>query len=100
MDTKSLISDAKARYSHLAAKAQLKDKYKSKLVIADQGGLWVASPELIMYLSKGDDEVILLDSFENPVKVKRVELQSKLKAAYDKTMADWYAEWKDAEKKR
>ena len=101
MDTKTLISDVKARYSHSAATAQLKDKYKSKLIVADQGGLWLACPEILSFLNTCiTEEVILLDTFENPVKGNRAALRDKLLAAYTKAMDDWYVEWKEAEKKR
>ena len=50
MDTKTLISDAKARFSHNSAKAYLKEKYKSKLIIAEQGGLWKADAQTIALL--------------------------------------------------
>ena len=63
MDTKQLLIDAKARFSHLTAKAQLKDKYMSRLLIADQGGLWLVTPEIIAFLSSGEPTVVIVDTF-------------------------------------
>jgi hypothetical protein len=101
MDTKTLIADTKARFSHNAAKAYLKDKYQSKLIAANQGGLWVANLETITSLSTfGDDEMILIDSFNNPVKVNRKELREKLELTYSTVMAEWHSEWMELEKKR
>jgi len=101
MDTKTLISEAKARFNHNSAKAQLKDKYDGKLIIADQGGLWKADRETISFISSLSDEtVIIIDSFDNPVEVKRVELLEKLKDTYTKVMTQWYTEWKELESKR
>lgn len=101
MDTQSLIKDSKARFSHNAAKAYLKEKYKSKLIVADQGGLWEATPALIGYLASSTDEhVILIDTFENPVFVNRVTLHDALDKAYNNTMQLWYSEWKELESKR
>ena len=102
MDTKTLISEAKARFNHNAAKAQLKDKYDGKLIIADQGGLWKATPELISFLNiiTEDNFVILIDSFDNPVQVNREQLLKVLKSTYDKVMLEWYKEWKELESKR
>jgi hypothetical protein len=51
MDTKTLIKDAKARFSHNSAKAYLKEKYNSKLIIAEQGGLWRADAQTIAILA-------------------------------------------------
>ena len=101
MDTTALISEAKARFNHNSAKAYLKDKYDSKLIVAEQGGLWKATPELIGFLASSTDEhVILIDNFENPVFVNRIALHDVLYKAYNDTMQLWFAEWKELESKR
>lgn len=101
MDTKTLISEAKARFNHNSAKAYLKDKYDSKLIVAEQGGLWKATPELIGFLASSTDEhVVLIDNFENPVFVNRVKLHDILHKTYTDTMHLWYSEWKELESKR
>lgn len=101
MDTKQLISEAKARFNHNSAKAYLKDKYSSKLLVADQGGLWKASPELLGFLaSSTDDIVVLIDTFENPVLVNRIALHDVLYKTYNDTMHLWFSEWKELEGKR
>jgi hypothetical protein len=101
MDTKTLISEAKARFNHNSAKAQLKDKYEGKFIVAEQGGLWKATPELIAFLnSMNDNFIILIDNFNNPVQVNRAQLLSVIKDTYQKVMLDWYKEWKEIETNR
>jgi len=101
MDTKTLISEAKARFNHNSAKVQLKDKYDGKFIIAEQGGLWKATPELISFLNSMDDNlIVLIDNFNNPVQVNRDQLLSVLKDTYQKVMLEWYKEWKEIEIKR
>jgi hypothetical protein len=101
MDTKLLISEAKARFNHNSAKAYLKEKYETRLIIAEQGGLWRANLETINFLNGSTAEfVILVDTFENPVEVNRKELLQKLVETYDTVMREWYNEWIDLEKKR
>jgi len=101
MDTKTLISEAKARFNHNSARAQLKDKYDGKFIIAEQGGLWKATPEIIAFLSAMDDNfVVVIDNFDNPVQVKREELLNVLKSTYQTVMLEWYKEWKELETKR
>jgi hypothetical protein len=104
MDTKTLISEAKARFNHNSAKAYLKEKYNAKLLVAEQGGLWKADKETIAFLSimsnDYDDKVVLIDTFDNPVLVDRCELMSKLKQVYNDVMLEWYNEWKELESKR
>lgn len=101
MDTLSLITEAKARFNHNSAKAYLKDKYDSKFIVADQAGLWRANLETINFLNSSSDTwVILIDTFNNPVKVNRINLLEKLTDIYKNVMEEWYTEWAELEKKR
>jgi len=101
MDTKTLLAESKARFNHNSAKAYLKEKYSSKLLVAEQGGLWKATPELLGFLATSTDEVvILIDNFENPVAVNRVKLYDVLEKTYSDVMGLWFSEWKELESKR
>ena len=101
MDTKLLISEAKARFNHNSAKAYLKDKYESKLIVAEQGGLWKADQQTITFLlSMPNGELVLMDTFDNPVKVDRLSLTHKLIEVYNSVMTEWANEWKELEQKR
>jgi hypothetical protein len=101
MDTTTLIAEAKARFNHNSAKAYLKDKYDSKLIVADQSGLWKADVQTISFLSNMDDNfIVLIDTFNNPVQVNRDILLELLKETYNKVMLEWHKEWKELESKR
>lgn len=101
MDTQSLITEAKARFNHLSAKAYLKEKYKSKLLVAEQGGLWVADAQTISLLSAlSGDTAVLIDTFDNPVMVDRLKLLGVLTTTYESVMQQWHDEWKELEGKR
>lgn len=101
MDTKTLINEARARFNHNSAKAYLKEKYDTRLIVAEQGGLWKANLETINFLNSSTTElVILLDSFNNPVEVNRKDLLFKLTETYETVMREWYNEWVELEKKR
>ncbi len=101
MDVSTLISQAKARFNHNSAKEYLKQKYNSKLLIAEQGGLWRADQQTIGFLSGIDNEyLVLLDTYDNPVKVNRQELLNKLKSVYASNMEEYYREYKELETKR
>lgn len=101
MDTKTLISEAKARFSHNSAKAYLKEKYSNKLIVAEQGGLWSADMPTISFLSsmKGK-QVVMMDTFGNPVEVDRSKLLTKLQETYQTVMKEWHTEWQELEAKR
>lgn len=102
MDTKTLIAEAKARFAHNSAKDYLKEKYEAKLLIAEQGGLWKADQQTIAFLKEWQisDEIVLIDTFDNPVKVNRTSLLLKLQDTYQSVMNEWYDEWKELENKR
>ena len=103
MDTQTLIAESKARFSHNSAKEYLNDKYNAKLIVADQGGLWKADLQTITFLYNTPvvkDEVVLIDTFNNPVKVHAMQLYHKLRETYDSVMEEYYNEWKELESKR
>lgn len=101
MDTKTLIADSKARFSHNSAKAYLEEKYSSMLIVAEQGGLWKADAETINILTSfTTKKLVLIDTFNNPVQVDRKELLNKLKEVYSTVTEEWYKEWKQLEAKR
>lgn len=101
MDTKTLISEAKARFNHNSAKAYLKEKYDAKLLVAEQGGLWKADQQTITFLATStNDKIVVMDTFDNPVLVNRYELLNKLQTVYNDVMLEWYTEWKELENKR
>jgi hypothetical protein len=101
MDTHILINEVKARFNHNSAKAYLKDKYDSYFIVAEQGGLWKADVNTINFLNSSIEEhVILIDNFQNPVKVNRSALLEKLNTVYKTVMEKWYTEWNELEKKR
>ena len=101
MDTKQLINDVKARFKHNSAKQYLKDKYQAKLLVAYQGGLWKATPELLGFLSSSDrTHGVILDAYENPIRVDINQLQKKLRETYNTVMESWHKELTDLEKNR
>jgi hypothetical protein len=102
MDTKTLLAESKARFNHNSAKSYLNEKYSSKLLVAEQGGLWRADTQTISFLNSMDDDnfIVLIDTFNNPVQVKREELLTVLKNTYNTVMIEWYKEWKELESKR
>ena len=100
MDTQSLIKDSKARFSHNSAKAYLKEKYKAKLIIAEQGGLWEITPTLLTFLAESNSNTfVMLDLYENPIKIDRTDLLTKATTVYNEVMEAWHQEWKELENK-
>ena len=101
MDTTQLVKDIKARFNINYQKEQLREKYTAKLIFADQGGLWKATPELIGFLSSNNKQhIVIFDTYENPIKVDVNQLQLKLRETYSMVMEQWHAEYSALEKNR
>ena len=101
MDTQTLLADMKARFAHNSAKHYLKEKFSSKLLVADQNGLWKADVTTLSFLASVTTEtVIMLDLYETPVEVNVKSLQDKLLTTYNSVMSQWHNEYKDLENKR
>jgi len=101
MDVQTLLAESKARFDHNSAKAYLTEKYEAKLIVADQGGLWKANLETLTALNVyRNSEIILIDTFGNPVKVDREKLLVTLGSVYDTVMNEWFNEWQELESKR
>lgn len=101
MNTESLINQAKTKFSHNLAKAYVKEKYQNKLILADQGGLWKVSAELIAVLSScPEDEIVLLDTYENPIKVNCKQFLTKVSTHYYTVMEEYLTEWTQLKQSR
>jgi hypothetical protein len=101
MDVKTLIQSNKARFNLNSQKEQLKEKYQSKLIFAEQGGLWKADSTLFSLLSLNQmKECVLLDIYENPIKVQREDLLNRANQVYNDTMNLWHQEFEELRSKR
>lgn len=101
MNTEQLLRDIKARFSHNSSKEYLKEKYQAKLIFADQGGLWRITPEFLTFLSASINRTfVMLDMYENPIKVDSTVLLTKASGIYNDVMEAWYAEYEELKNKR
>ncbi len=100
MDTRTLIQEAKARFKHHENKLYLQEKYKNKLTFPSQGGMWTASVELLGFLATVQDQVIIKDNFDNPIKINPQELHAVAWGLYQSTMQEWYDEYSALENNR
>ena len=102
MDTEALVAHARARFDHAVAKRILKEKYEAKMLFAYRGGMWRAGPELLTVLQAVpvEDDVILLDLYENPVKISPLELQHLAFDRWQEQMNAWLVEHEANNKRR
>ena len=102
MDTDQLIKNSRARFEHEATRRVLKEKYQAKMVFAYQGGMWRAGPELLTLLEAVpvEDEVVILDLYDNPVKVNPGELRCLAFERWQEQMTAWLVEHESSQSKR
>jgi hypothetical protein len=93
MDTNALVAHARARFDHETAKRILKEKYQARMLFAYGGGMFRAGPELLTVLSVCPDETaVLLDLYENPVKVDVRKLELAAQQRWQEQMNAWLVE--------
>ena len=102
MDTENLIAHSRARFEHATARRLLKEKYQAKLTFAYRGGMWSAGPELqnTIFTCGQIGEVVLLDLYENPVKINTVELMAISQQRWQEQMNAWLTEHEQLSKNR
>jgi hypothetical protein len=102
MDTDALIAHARARFDHVAAKRVLKEKYQARMLFAHRGGMWRAGPELLAMLQSVpvEDDVVILDLYENPIKINPLELQHLAQDRWQEQMNAWLVEHDELSKRR
>jgi hypothetical protein len=101
MDIGNLIATAKSRFNHNSAKKYLKEKYDSKLIVAEQGGLWRITPELIAILVIYPSKTLILeDMYGNPITINKNSFLSKASTLYDAVMTEYQKEWDELNSKR
>jgi hypothetical protein len=102
MDTEQLVAHSRSRFEHAAARRLLKEKYQAKLIFAYQGGMFAAGPELLTLLQAipVEDQVVILDLYENPVKVDPADLQQIVFDRWQEQMNAWLLEYESNNQKR
>lgn len=101
MNPEQLAAHARARFDHEVSRRNLKEKYEAKLLFAWNGGMFRATPEMITFLSLyGDEEIVILDLYNNPVKFKASDVCNLMKARWQEQMNAWLVEYDELNKNR
>jgi hypothetical protein len=102
MNTDDLVAYGRARFEHAAARRLLKEKYQAKLTFAYAGGMWLAGPELLTLLQAipVEDDVVILDLYENPIRVNSNDLQQIAFDRWQEQMTAWLIEFESSNQKR
>ena len=91
---------AKAKFEHGVAKRNLKERIEAELHITHNGGMWRASPELIVLCNSCEGTVVLEDLYNTPVSVDSNELCTLAIQRWQEQMNAWQTEYKEISKNR
>ena len=101
MDTDQLVAYSRARFDHAVARQILREKYQARMLFAHSGGMWRAGPELqTTLMTCPDTEAVILDLYENPVKINTRELFAQSQQRWQEQMTAWLLEYEELNKKR
>ena len=101
MNTENIVAHARARFDHETAKRVLKEKYQARMIFAYNGGMFRAGPELQMtVLTCPEAEAVILDLYDNPVKINTHELLAMSQARWQEQMNAWLMEFEETNKQR
>lgn len=97
----NLVTKIRSRFDHEAAKKVLREKYQGKMLFAHAEGMWRAGPELHMtLLACPDTTAVILDVFDNPIRIDRDQLMKLNQTRWQEQMNAWLVEWEDLRKQR
>lgn len=102
MNTDDLVAHARARFDHVAARRVLKEKYSARMLFAYRGGMFRAGPELltVLHACPVEDDIVILDIYENPVQVNPGELQHLAHDRWQEQMNAWLVEHNQISQRR
>jgi hypothetical protein len=94
MNTEDLVAHARARFDHVSSRRVLKEKYSARMLFAYRGGMFRAGPELLtlLHACPVEDDIVILDIYENPVQVNPGELQRLAHDRWQEQMNAWLVE--------
>ena len=101
MDTDALIAHVRTRFDHESQKRILREKYQARMLFAHGGGMWQAGSELqTTLLTCPDHEAVLLDLYQNPVRIVVTELMQESQLRWQEQMTAWLVEWDKLRRQR
>jgi len=95
-----LVKRILKRFDHQQARLVLKETYQAKMLFVHNGGMWRAGPELINLCSVCDQDVVLLDIYDTPVRVNAEVLKANAIQIWQEQMNAWHSEYEEMSKQR
>lgn len=96
-----LTAQIKQATDYQINKRILREKILTDLHVAYNNGLFKVTPELIAFLNTwGSDELFLADTYENPIKITRLEFLTLCMQHYQQVMNEWHIQYEELRRAR
>lgn len=101
MDAEELYQQARQRFDHESARRVLREKYQARLIFGHAGGMFRATPDMIVFLDNWpESDIVIQDLYENPVRVDARALAQDMRERWQAQMNAWLAEHEAASQQR
>jgi hypothetical protein len=96
-----LVTQIRQATDYQTNKRILREKIQTDLHVAYNNGLFKVTPELVAFLNAWDsDELFLADTYENPIKIARLEFLTLCKQHYQMVMNAWHIQHEELKRAR
>jgi hypothetical protein len=100
-DLEKLTQEIRLATDYQVNKRILREKIQTDLHVPYNGGLFKVTPELIAFLSAWNgDEIFLEDTYQNPIKINRLEFFTKCQEHYQMVMNTWHIQHEEIKRVR
>lgn len=100
-DLEKLTNQIRIATDYQVNKRILREKIQTDLHFPYNGGLFKSTTELIAFLNAWDsDELFLEDTYQNPIKINRLECLTLAKQHYQMAMNAWHIQHEEIKRAR
>jgi len=100
-DLDKLTQEIRLATDYQVNKRILREKIQTDLQVTHNSGLFKVNPELIAFLNAWDSsELYLEDTYNNPIKVNRLEFLELCKQHYQMVMNTWHIQHDEIKRAR
>ena len=100
-DINQLVTQIKQATDYQVNKRILREKIQTDLHFAYNNGLFKATPELFSFVvAWGEEELFVEDTYQNPIKVNRLEFLDLCKQHYQMAMNAWHIQHEEIKRAR
>lgn len=100
-EIENLVKEIKQATDYQANRRTLRERIQTELHMTYGNGLFKLTPELLAFVSTwNSDELYLEDTYENPIKVDRIEFLERAQQHYQAVMNEWHQQYNELRRLR